>query len=100
MDQNPYESPREAKPLTTGKIVKRALGVSAILLLTPLAVAIAFGLSCVATDAVASLPVVNDGGLERVIVVALAVFLIPPAVVLVGMIAWAIRTHLRNSREE
>src|SRR5262245_32469283 len=50
-DPNPYEPPREPEPLTTGKVVKRGVGVGVILLLTPLAVLIAFGASCAATYA-------------------------------------------------
>ncbi|HEY2413251.1 MAG TPA: hypothetical protein VGI40_13460 [Pirellulaceae bacterium] len=46
---NPYESPREPEPLTTGQIVKRGIGLGALLILTPLAVGIAALVSCGAT---------------------------------------------------
>lgn len=45
-DANPYESPQEAESLTSGQVAKRAMGVGAILLLTPPAMVIATGTSC------------------------------------------------------
>lgn len=96
MEPNPYEPPREPEPLTTGKVLKRGLGVGTIILLTPLAVAITFGASCAATYAVLDLPAINKAGLGTVIVAGFAVFLTPPVAVLIAMISWAIRSHHRN----
>jgi hypothetical protein len=45
-DLNPYESPREAEPLSTGQIVKRGIGVALVLLLTPPATVIAVFCCC------------------------------------------------------
>jgi hypothetical protein len=98
VEDNPYEAPREQEPLTTGKIVKRSLGVGAIVALTPLAVIIAFGGSCAATYAVRQTPSMRGADLGRLIYVQLTTFLVPPIVVLFAMIVWAIRTHLRNKK--
>lgn len=94
MEQNPYESPRVPTPQTPHTVVRRAIGVAAILMLTPLAVLIAFGGSCLATRAFANSP---TPGLDlgSVIAIAFSIFLIPPAAVLIGMIWWAVRTHSR-----
>src|SRR6188768_1769834 len=43
---NPYESPREAKPLTREQVGKRAVGVGALILLTPPAMIIAVLCCC------------------------------------------------------
>jgi hypothetical protein len=96
VEQNPYESPTTPEAMTTGKVVKRGLGVGAILLLTPVAVGIAFGGSCAATNLVLAVLSDNQLGLSTVIGIGLAVFLIPPAAVLVAMLGWAIRTHRKN----
>lgn len=43
---NPYESPREPQPLTRDQVVKRAVGVGALILLTPPAMIIAVACCC------------------------------------------------------
>ena len=43
---NPYKSPREAEPLTREQVVKRAVGVGALILLTPPAMIIAVLCCC------------------------------------------------------
>src|SRR4051812_47496107 len=43
---NPYESPREPEPLTTGQVVKRGIGLALVLLLTPPAMVIAVFCCC------------------------------------------------------
>lgn len=43
---NPYESPREAEPLMKDQIVKRAVGVGALILLTPPAMIVAVLCCC------------------------------------------------------
>ncbi|QDU29739.1 hypothetical protein ETAA8_48540 [Anatilimnocola aggregata] len=94
MEQNPYESPRVPEPLTTSTVIKRTISVTLILLLTPLAVGIAFGGSCAATIAfVDSSAFGEDYGM--VFVVASSIFLIPPVAVLVGMVWWASRVRVR-----
>ena len=98
MEQNPYESPQADQPVTTGNVVKRGLGVGAILLLTPVAVAIAFGGSCAATYAVLDRPWINKQNLETITSIGFAVFLVPPATVLIAMIGWAILTYRKNKR--
>ena len=97
-EPNPYESPHTGQPLAPVQVVKRGIGAATILLLTPVAVLITGGISCGAsilyTDSVsapASPPILrlNDVGL--------AIFLVPPAAVLIGMIVWAIRAYRRSS---
>src|SRR5262245_16395634 len=94
MDPNPYDPPREPQPLSAGKIAKRGLGVGAIILLMPLAVAIAIGGSCAATYALLSIPVIRESRL--IVTVMLAIFVVPPGMVLAAMIRWAIRTHRKD----
>lgn len=94
MNVNPYESPRESQPLAQEK-VKRAIGVGTILLLTPIAVLIALGGSCLASMAVVDF--IADLG--TAVVVGLTVFLLPPALVLLAMIWWAVQAS-RRARQE
>jgi len=98
VEQNPYESPQADKPVTTRQLIRRALGVGTILLVTPVAVGIAFGGSCAATNMFLALPWVNKMSLNELIGFGLAVFLIPPVIVLVAMVGWAIWTYRRNKR--
>ena len=49
-EPNPYESPRESEPLTKTQVVKRGIGLGALLILTPIAVGIAALVSCGATS--------------------------------------------------
>jgi hypothetical protein len=77
--------------------------VGAILLLTPVALAIAFGGSCAAVVAYvdATLPYVGEESSEAFwayIISAWAVFLLPPVFTLAGMIWWALCVHRRNKR--
>ena len=92
MEPNPYESPKVPEPLTAGAVVRRSIGAGTILLLTPVAVIIAFGGSCAATNAFVS---TNLFDLGTAIFVGFSIFLIPPAVVLIGMIWWAGRENAR-----
>jgi len=98
MEPNPYEPPRQPEPLTTEQQVKRGLGVGAILLLTPVAVGIAFGGSCLTTMAVAESPVLNNADMNTAITVAILVFLTPPALVLVAMVWWAVHAARRDRK--
>jgi len=100
VEPNPYESPKADEPLKSAQVVKRGLGVVAILLLTPVAVAVAFGGSCAATNGFLSSRFFNrlfGQELGLVILVGLSIFLIPPIVVLIGMLRWAIATKRRNA---
>lgn len=87
MNINPYEPPRDPQPKGT---MKRAFGVGAIILLTPLAVLIAGGLSCAASLVVLDSPLVGQS-LDSAIIVGLSVFLGPPVLVLIAMVWWAIK---------
>jgi hypothetical protein len=99
MIPNPYESPRESGPL---KIVKRGMGVGAVLLLTPPAVGIAFGISCAAVDSYANATLRDveskTGAFLAWMIGAWLIFLLPPGVTLAGMIWWAVRAHRRGKR--
>jgi len=102
MDQNPYESPREPQP-TIGK-VKRGLGVGAILLLTPVAIAIAFFTSCTALSAYMNATFhgvegSTKGWVNAWVFSAWVVFLLPPLATLTGMIWWAVRAYHRSKRD-
>jgi Na+-transporting NADH:ubiquinone oxidoreductase subunit NqrD len=96
METNPYEPPRQPEPLTTEQKMKRGLGVGAILLLTPVAVGVAFGASCLTTIAVVDSPALNNSGPNAPLVVGLLTFFIPPALVLIAMIWWAVRAARRD----
>lgn len=63
-EQNPYESSREPKPLTKIQIVKRAMGVGTIILLTPPAMIVAVWCCCSGATWVANgfSPVLAFGG--------------------------------------
>lgn len=97
MKPNPYEPPRESKP--TAKSVKRGIGVGAILLLTPFAVLIAFGASCAATIAFVESPI-GGHNFILVLLICLAIFSIPPILVLIAMIWWAERVRKRDRELE
>jgi hypothetical protein len=92
-EPNPYESPREAEPLTAKLVVKRGLGVGAILLLTPIAVIIAFGTSCGAVNAFMNAYVESPNFGRALVPIALAIFFLPPAITLVAMLCWASVTY-------
>ena len=102
MNPNPYEPPK-MPPETTGRAVKRGMGAITIILLTPLAVAIAFGASCTAVSAYVnatySEELITRSFASRVwIVSAWLVFLIPPLATLVGMLWWSVRAVRRAQR--
>jgi hypothetical protein len=105
MDENPYQSPRDPVAMTTSKVVKRGLGVGAILLLTPVAIAIASGGSCAAVIAYvgATLPGIegstNRWLINAWIVSGWSVFLLPPVATLAGMIWWAVQAHRRAKQK-
>lgn len=88
-DQNPYEPPRSVEPFTPAKLPKREIGAGVILLLTPIAVGIAIGCSCTAANYV-------TGDLNTAIMRGILVAFVPPAVVLIAMIMWALWAFTRD----
>ncbi len=86
-EPNPYQPPQSPEPLTTTKVVKRGVGLAVILLLTPVAVIITGGISCAA--GAAYLRLYDNIPTDSMLNTALAIFLIPPAFVLFGMLSWA-----------
>jgi hypothetical protein len=87
-EPNPYEPPRALEPLTTGKVVKRSVGIGLVFLVTPVAACIAGFVSCLTHDAV---PPIGDPAiylLVRPIVAAL-----PLLATLAGVSYWAICMH-------
>ncbi len=99
MDPNPYESPKTPVE-TTGKAVKRGMGAVAIILLTPLAVAIAFGASCTAVSAYVNATFSSVEGPSVFaawawVISAWLVFLLPPLATLAGMLWWLVRATRR-----
>jgi hypothetical protein len=95
-DPSPYQPPQSPDPLSTAKAVKRGVGLLVILLLTPVAVVITGGISCAAGatyfNAFGNLKGPPDHGL-----VALSIFLIPPILVLLGMLGWAIARSIKRA---
>jgi hypothetical protein len=95
-DPNPYESPKIRQP-KRAKIAKQTIGVTAVILLTPIALAIALTASCGATwgfvDLVApNYAVATFGGW--------AIFLVPPVVTLAFMIWWARREYIAKRNQQ
>ena len=90
-EPNPYEPPRETEPLTTGKAVKRSVGLIAVLVLTPAAIFATFFVSCAvawtATGAAIDEPEPP---------LFWAITLAPTSLVAAGMLVWAIRAILRR----
>jgi len=85
-EPNPYEPPREPEPLTTGKVVKGTVGVGAIILLTPPAIAVAAASSCGVTL------YARPSSLFIVPVISIAF----PSIVLFGLMTWAITVDRRE----
>ena len=81
------------------EVLKRSIGVGAILLLTPVAVAIAFGASCAATIAVLNTNIFGQN-YGAMFVVGWAIFLLPPLAVLIGMLWWAKRRSRESSKSK
>jgi hypothetical protein len=73
---NPYQPPKMPEPLRRSQVVKRGLGVAAILLLTPPAMAIATAGSCAAATIV-------PGQLAAILAIA------GPFGALTGLMIWA-----------
>jgi hypothetical protein len=92
-DPNPYQPPQTPEPLTKGKVIKRAVGVGVVLLLTPIAVAIAFTLACTTASFAPALkhPLWH-------IILRFGYLFVPPFLVLSAMLMWAARIHLQQTR--
>ncbi len=95
-DPNPYEPPETPHSLTRKQVAKRGLGVTAILLLTPVAVVVAGGVSCAAAAVMVD-RIANN--IETVFWIMLFVFIPPPVIVLCGMFVWAWRAAHRPRSE-
>jgi hypothetical protein len=89
---NPYESPQSGEPTSLGQVAKRAGGIGIILLLTPLAVVIAFGANC--TVAILALRATPPGTSEAPFFLAIPVVSFG---VLVAMTYWAVWRHYRRT---
>jgi hypothetical protein len=97
-DPNPYEPPRALVPLTKGQVVKRGLGLVALLLLTPLAVGIAALVSCGITGVFVGATLKRDGSNVGVVsVVGWILFLIPPVTAFFWMLWLAGRGNETDS---
>jgi hypothetical protein len=95
---NPYQSPQNPKPLDPAQIVRRGVGVAAILLLTPLAVIVAtfIGRGAAIVAQVAAEPIVGPDNPYLIF----PLWFGPPLVVLIAMLWWALRVHRRNQEPE
>ena len=87
-EPNPYEPPQSAEPLKPAQVVKRAVGLGAILLLTPPAWLITLGIACGAGRFAPRFLTLGPPGMF--------VMLVLPLIVLAGMMAWAVWTVKRD----
>ena len=98
-DINPYEPPREPETLTTGKVVKRSIGVGVILILTPLAAFVTFFVSCLVAISTTN-PIIltpqPPGTPQPSEAVFWAMTLIPSSLATAAMLVWAIRIRRRR----
>lgn len=97
-DVNPYESPKSLPAASRATSLKRGIGFVTVLFLTPLAVAIAFGISCGAVRIYgdAAYPGFAETNFPLVLVVGFLIFLVPPLLTLIGMAVWARRAYLTS----
>jgi hypothetical protein len=91
VDENPYEPPRVPEPQRTAHVVKQGVGLATIVVLTPVAVGVAGFVSCNAAMAYANPPFSDMNFLG-----AFTLAFLPPLVVLVGMIWWAVASYRRS----
>jgi hypothetical protein len=87
-DPNPYTPPQVPDSLTTTKVVKRGVGLVVLLLLTPVAVVITGGISCLAGARYFEAHS-HDPDAYDPLAIGLVIFLVPPLFVLVSMLGWA-----------
>ena len=87
---NPYEPSRVTQPARR-RVAKKTIGLTAVLLLTPVAVAIAALGSCGITFVVVDSIPMND--YAAAFAIGWLVFLLPPITAFVGMMFWARREH-------
>jgi hypothetical protein len=92
-EPNPYEPPQTPVPLSTTKVVKRAIGFGVILLLTPIAVAVTFTVAC---STATLLPQIKTSPWDAVLRYGYVLML--PFAALSAMVAWAARIHIHNTR--
>lgn len=102
---NPYESPKNPRvreqPLA---MVKKTVGFMTLVVLTPIAVLIATGLSCLAVFPTVELVGqatrhLGDAHYTWMIFAGWAMFLIPPIIVLIAMARWGVLTYHREALE-
>src|SRR5262245_31768774 len=101
-DVNPYEPPREPEPLTTGKVVKRTVGVVLILVLTLLAGFVTFFASCVVAISTTNpiyIPEPPPDAPPSSDAVFWSMTLIPTGIVMIAMLVWAYRVRRRKLNE-
>ena len=98
MDEpNPYESSKADQPLKVGQIVKRGLGMTTVVLLTPVAVFIAACISCGTIAVYIEASARKGPALPMSWLTGL--FYILPVATLIVMIVWIVRAQLRESEE-
>jgi hypothetical protein len=98
-EPNPYEPPREPEPLTTEKVVKRGIGVVAIVLLTPVAAFATFFVSCLVAISTTTSPIQIEpppDAPRSSEAVFWALTLIPTSVVTAAMLFWAARRGVKR----
>jgi len=100
---NPYESPKTPPPGKPVAAVKKGLAFVTLAILTPIAVVIAGGCSCLAVfptvDAVGNTKVFGPEPILLMFLAGWGVFLVPPLLVLVVMGRWAIQAYNREVEE-
>ena len=90
MEPNPYDPPKADQPPRSANILKRGIGLTTILLLTPLAIGIAGLCSCGAGIAFAAQTPFSD---DVKLIGGCAIAFLTPIAVLIGMIWWASATY-------
>lgn len=99
---NPYEPPK-TRPSKTVATAKKGLAFVTLAILSPIAVVIAGGCSCLATGQVvmtmahSKITFIDQGFV--IFVVGSIVFLVPPLTVMFVMGRWAIRAYNREVEE-
>lgn len=92
MKVNPYEPPRQLKPPKNEQIAKRGSCFGAILLLAIGAMV----LTCGVSEWVAAWSMAQFRDWDNVIFLGLAIFLVPPVIVLIAVLWWATRTPAKR----
>ena len=95
-DSNPYKPPQSDELVPLKKIVKRGIGAVTLALLTPVAVIITGAISCGVSIAYMENYQAIPGRRGDPINVALLIWLIPPLLALIVMIALIVRARLQR----